>query len=120
MKSLRKNKIIYVYVIAVVILFLAVILGVLLGSTRIDLWDTLTEIINGKTDSADARILLYVRLPRVLGSLACGMALAVSGAVIQGVLANRLASPSIISSTTPTTVRLTTSRLLKPELKKLT
>jgi iron complex transport system permease protein len=41
-------------------------------------------------------ILLYVRLPRVCGSLLCGGALAVSGAVIQGVLANRLASPGII------------------------
>ena len=40
--------------------------------------------------------MLYVRLPRVLAALVCGMALAVSGAVIQGVLANRLASPSII------------------------
>ncbi|MBR2048907.1 MAG: iron ABC transporter permease [Oscillospiraceae bacterium] len=41
-------------------------------------------------------IFLYVRLPRTLGCLLAGAALAVSGAVIQGVLLNRLASPSII------------------------
>lgn len=41
-------------------------------------------------------ILLYVRLPRTLGCLLSGAALAVSGAVIQGVLHNKLASPSII------------------------
>jgi iron complex transport system permease protein len=35
-------------------------------------------------------------LPRVLASLACGAALSVSGAVIQGVLNNRLASPGLI------------------------
>jgi iron complex transport system permease protein len=46
--------------------------------------------------SAGTRIFAYVRLPRTIASLACGAALAVSGAVIQGVLRNRLASPSII------------------------
>jgi iron complex transport system permease protein len=56
----------------------------------------LGAIVRGDYQSPEARILLYVRLPRVLGSLICGIALAVSGAVIQGVLANRLASPSII------------------------
>lgn len=96
MKSLRKNKIAYIYCIALGLLLLSVILGAYVGATEIDFWNTLSDIINGNTDSPEARILLYVRLPRVLASLACGMALAVSGAVIQGVLANRLASPSII------------------------
>lgn len=41
-------------------------------------------------------ILLYVRLPRTVACLLSGAALSVSGAVIQGVLHNRLASPSII------------------------
>ena len=41
-------------------------------------------------------IFRFVRLPRTLGCLLAGAALAVSGAVIQGVLANKLASPSII------------------------
>ena len=41
-------------------------------------------------------IFRFVRLPRTLGCLLSGAALAVSGAVIQGVLSNSLASPSII------------------------
>ena len=41
-------------------------------------------------------IFRFVRLPRTLGCLLAGAALAVSGAVIQGVLNNKLASPSII------------------------
>ena len=96
MKSLRKNKIRYVYAAAIALLLLSVILGILLGSTKISLSDMLGAIASGDLQSPEARILLYVRLPRVLGSLICGMALAVSGAVIQGVLANKLASPSII------------------------
>ena len=41
-------------------------------------------------------IFRLVRLPRTLGCLLAGAALAVSGAVIQTVLSNKLASPSII------------------------
>lgn len=41
-------------------------------------------------------IFRFVRLPRTLGCLLAGAALAVSGTVIQGVLNNKLASPSII------------------------
>ncbi len=41
-------------------------------------------------------IFWYVRLPRTAGCLLAGAALAVSGAVIQEVLHNKLASPSII------------------------
>ena len=96
MKSLRKNRIVYIYAISLAVLLLSVILGILLGSTKISLSDMLGAIVRGDYQSPEARILLYVRLPRVLGSLICGIALAVSGAVIQGVLANRLASPSII------------------------
>ena len=50
-----------------------------------------------RTESGFAQnIFWYVRLPRTLGCLLAGAGLAVSGAVIQGVLANQLASPSII------------------------
>ena len=96
MKSLRKNKIAYIYCVALALLLLSIILGVCIGATKINLLDSLSEIIKGNTGSPESRILLYVRLPRVFAALVCGMALAVSGAVIQGVLANRLASPSII------------------------
>ena len=77
-------------------LVISVILGIALGSTELPFFDAVSSIVKGDTDSPEARILLYVRAPRVLASLVCGMALSVSGAVIQGVLANRLASPSII------------------------
>ena len=96
MKSLRKNKTVYVYVSAVLLVFTSLIFGVLLGPTKISLAEGISAILSGNTDFPEARILLYVRMPRVIAGLICGMALAVSGAVIQGVLANRLASPGII------------------------
>ena len=96
MKSLQKNRLAYVYTIAIAFFTISLVLGILLGSTEIGILDMLSAIARGDYQSPEARILIYVRLPRVLGSLSCGMALAVSGAVVQGVLANRLASPSII------------------------
>ena len=48
------------------------------------------------TPETAGRIFWYVRLPRTLACLLAGAALAVSGAVIQGVLHNKLASPGII------------------------
>ena len=96
MKGLCKNKIAYVYALATALLVLSVVLGLLFGATRWNVWEALWQVLSGNVESVGARILLYVRLPRVLATLACGMALAVSGAVIQGVLCNRLASPGII------------------------
>ena len=56
------------------------------------LWDAL---VSGPTDAA-GRILWFSRLPRTAACLLAGSALAVSGAVIQNVLANDMASPGII------------------------
>lgn len=95
MKHLQKNKIVYLYAIGGALFFLALLLGISLGSTDVSLGRLLRALFGGE-DTASKRIFLYVRLPRTLAALLCGAALSLSGAVIQGVLANRLASPSII------------------------
>lgn len=46
--------------------------------------------------SPAASILLHIRLPRTAGAMLSGAALATAGAIIQGVLHNPLAGPSII------------------------
>lgn len=84
------------YICAVALISISVILGLTLGGANISIRDLIDAVFRGDTNSAAARILWYVRLPRVLAALLCGAALAVSGAVIQSVLANKLASPSII------------------------
>jgi iron complex transport system permease protein len=91
-----KHKTIYCYVFAALLLITSAFLGVLLGATSLDLRTLLQTIFSHDANTPEWKILWYVRFPRVFASLVCGAALAVSGAVIQGVLANRLASPSII------------------------
>ncbi|MGN1095422.1 MAG: FecCD family ABC transporter permease [Eubacteriales bacterium] len=92
----NKRKITYFYCIAAAFLILSALCGILLGSTKLHITEILGAIFGGEKDSPESRIFFYVRLPRTCASMICGAALAVSGAVIQNVLNNSLASPSII------------------------
>ena len=92
----ENNNITRWYLIGILFLGLSAVLGIVLGSTPLSFAEIAGAFQNGVNSSAGARIFAYVRFPRTLASLLCGAALAVSGAVIQGVLVNRLASPSII------------------------
>ncbi|NLZ37482.1 MAG: iron ABC transporter permease [Clostridiales bacterium] len=86
----------WLYSAGVLFLFISAALGIISGSTPLLPGEIAAAFRDGFDSSAGTRIFAYVRLPRTAASLVCGAALAVSGAVIQGVLANRLASPSII------------------------
>ncbi len=91
-----KNRIKLLYVLGFLLLAVACVSGLAFGSSGISLSRILSELCGGSELSAEWRILFYARLPRCAASLVCGAALAASGAVIQAVLANRLASPGII------------------------
>lgn len=94
--SSKIESVVPAYVAGAVFLLLSVLFGLFWGATRLGLSDVLSALQTGDLDAPALRILRYVRLPRVWGGVICGGALAVSGAVIQGTLRNRLASPSII------------------------
>ena len=101
MRNLKKssspsNKIMWLYALGVLFALIAAVASLMLGSTFLPLGEIVDAICKGFRFSAGTRIFGYVRLTRTIAALACGAALAVSGAVIQGVLHNRLASPSII------------------------
>lgn len=74
---------------------LAAAAGLCLGSVSLTPAQLLEALLTG-TGSSSGRILWFSRLPRTAACLLSGAALAVSGAVIQKVLANRMASPGII------------------------
>lgn len=73
----------------------ASLLSLSLGAARLELAQLWRSILEGPGSTA-GYIFWYVRLPRTAACLLAGSALSVSGAVIQSVLNNRLASPSII------------------------
>lgn len=94
--NMRKLNIGVLYAAGILLLVATFCLGILLGATKLALPAVLRVLFCGERSSPEANILLFVRIPRTTAGLLCGAALAVAGAVIQAVLANRLASPSII------------------------
>ena len=55
------------------------------------IWD---EIINmPQADTTDAWVVLDLRMPRIIGAIVCGFALAVCGTAMQSILKNPLADP---------------------------
>lgn len=74
----------------------AVLLSFSYGASGISPGVIARAIRAGDTQSAAYRIFLHVRLPRTLAAMLAGSALAVCGLVLQTVLNNPLASPSVL------------------------
>ena len=89
----RRIKIIFAA--GIFLLILSSLAGIFLGAVGISPAQILADISQCGFSKSE-RILLYVRLPRVLGTILAGAALAVSGAIIQAVLGNPIAAPNII------------------------
>ncbi|MEV5027327.1 FecCD family ABC transporter permease [Paenibacillus sp. LPE1-1-1.1] len=86
-------------VMMIILLFLAnvaaVIVCVGLGSKTISPVTVIRAFL-GNADSSDSMIIFSLRMPRVLIAVMVGSALAVSGALLQGIVRNPLTSPDII------------------------
>lgn len=80
-------------------LFLLLLLAMLLswktGLREITIPEMFRVLLGGG-EAIDRKILLEIRLPRILLGALTGACLAVSGAILQGVMRNPLASPGII------------------------
>ncbi|WP_342554382.1 iron ABC transporter permease [Paenibacillus sp. FSL R7-0652] len=82
-----------------IILFLAAgVIGTSLGSDFISPLDVVRTIFGLNAGEHDF-VVLTLRLPRVLLSLLVGAALGMSGALLQGIIRNPLASPDVIGIT---------------------
>src|SRR5690606_9989044 len=87
---------------AAVLAVAALLLGTMIGPVRLGAGEVLRVLAAalGLADVPDlgykAQVLLSVRLPRVALAAAAGAALAISGAVMQGMFRNPLADPGLI------------------------
>jgi iron complex transport system permease protein len=70
-----------------------------LGAVDVPLRVVLDALSGGGQDTPYERIVLQLRLPRTVEAIAVGAALGVAGALLQGALANPLASPDVIGVT---------------------
>ncbi|MDQ0297934.1 iron complex transport system permease protein [Salibacterium salarium] len=79
-----------------IFIVLTLLLSVLYGAKEIE-WNTIVHaFFSFDPNNVDHQIVRYSRLPRAIGALLIGAFLAISGAIMQGVTRNYLASPSIM------------------------
>ena len=82
--------------IAPVLILLTIILSILYGAKHIDFVVVWNALFHFESGNVDHNIIRTSRLPRVIGALLVGAFLAISGALMQGMTRNYLASPSIM------------------------
>ncbi|MEW4290310.1 FecCD family ABC transporter permease [Rossellomorea marisflavi] len=85
-------------VLLAVLTMLAVIISTGIGDMQIAPWKVVSVFFGGGS-SIDQLVVTSFRLPRILIALLAGMALAVAGGILQGMIRNPLASPDIIGVT---------------------
>lgn len=81
--------------LVITVLLSVMVVGLSVGAVDIPL-KVIAPALWGQDESFDALIVSTIRLPRVLTGALVGMALAVSGALMQGLTQNPLASPGIL------------------------
>lgn len=83
--------------VLVAVLLVTVLLSLAVGASGTSLWQALGAALRGEEISLADRIVLWqIRAPRTLMGMAVGAALAVSGALMQGLFRNPLADPGIV------------------------
>ena len=95
LREKRSRKLTLCFIGVSVFLIVSILMNLCMGAADLTLSELMEAIQNGPVD-AKGRIFWYARLPRMIACILSGAALAVSGSVIQNVLTNHLASPSII------------------------
>jgi iron complex transport system permease protein len=110
-KVLRKQRFILVVVSSLILLTLVIGMG--LGYSSLS-YDRLLPTLFGQGTFKESFVLFQVRLPRLFVTLLGGMALSLSGAILQGITRNDLADPGIIGINSGAGVAITVFFLFVP------
>ena len=97
------------------LILLMAALSILYGAKEIDVLTIQNAIFQFDPTNVDHQIIMSSRLPRVMGTMLIGCALAVSGALMQGITRNYLASPGIMGISDGSILAVTLSMILLPE-----
>ena len=108
---IRKQRIIFISLLALILITLVVGMG--LGPASLS-YDRLIPTLFGQGTFKEEFVLFSVRLPRIIITLLAGMALALSGAILQGITRNDLADPGIIGINSGAGVAVTVFFLFFP------
>lgn len=110
---------IIILVTAPVFIFLSIIISILYGAKDIDVETVWNALFHYEAGNVDHNIIMTSRLPRAIGALLVGGFLAISGALMQGMTRNYLASPSIMGVTDGSAFIITICMVLAPNMSSL-
>lgn len=79
----------------VFLLIIGAIVSIRLGAVDVSVLD-IYAVLKGNMDNDNYHIIWNIRLPRIIVGILAGINLALSGAILQGILRNPLADPGII------------------------
>ncbi|CAM4015006.1 ferrichrome ABC transporter permease [Bacillus manliponensis] len=97
-----------------VVIVLTIVASILYGAKQIDVMTVWNAFFHFDKGNVDHNIIMTSRLPRVVGALLVGAFLAISGALMQGMTRNYLASPSIMGVTDGSAFVITLCMVLAP------
>ncbi|KAA9022011.1 FecCD family ABC transporter permease [Niallia endozanthoxylica] len=90
---IKKQRIILV--ISLLLILMTTVIGLGMGYSSVS-YDRILPVLFGEGTFKEEFVLFSIRLPRIIITLLAGMALALSGAILQGITRNDLADPGII------------------------
>ncbi|MGW9019728.1 FecCD family ABC transporter permease, partial [Priestia megaterium] len=110
---------IIILITAPVFILLSIIISILYGAKDIEVETVWNALFHYEAGNVDHNIIMTSRLPRAIGALLVGGFLAISGALMQGMTRNYLASPSIMGVTDGSAFIITICMVLAPNMSSL-
>lgn len=90
-KKYRARNVRFIFILLILLAFIGIV-ALIAGSHRIS-WAELWALLKGEGIEMNRQIIFNIRLPRILATIITGIILSVSGAIMQILLRNPLASP---------------------------
>ncbi|MFD3257079.1 FecCD family ABC transporter permease [Paenibacillus lentus] len=98
-----------------ILIVLTILLSVLYGAKNIEVSTIRDALLQFDAGNVNHQIIIHSRLPRVVGALLIGAFLAISGALMQGMTRNYLASPSIMGVSDGSAFAITLCMVFMPD-----
>ncbi|WP_301110175.1 iron ABC transporter permease [Sporosarcina sp.] len=118
--SMIRNKTALFLIILPLALIVTMTSSVMYGATTYDVSTIWKAVFHADLSNMDHLIIRNSRIPRMLGALLVGLFIAISGALMQGMTRNFLASPSIMGVSDGSVFVITLSMIFMPNVSTLT
>lgn len=114
--SMTRNNTVLLLLIVPLAFIMTIVCSVMYGATTYELSTIWNAFFHADLSNMDHLIIRSSRIPRVLGAFLVGLFIAVSGALMQGMTRNYLASPSIMGVTDGSVFVITLSMIFMPDV----